>query len=101
MFVEVQFQLDEYFYHRFFAEIFLFLRKNPDVEHWQAVVLFEKRSRETDKQPPFRVLLDSPQVRCLYLEDLQDTVFDSIELSVLQLIMALLRELSEKRSVLL
>ena len=36
IFVEVQFQLDIYFYHRFFAEIFLFLRKNPGVQHWQA-----------------------------------------------------------------
>ena len=86
IFVEVQFQLDEYFYHRFFAEIFLFLRKNPDVEHWQAIVLFEKRSRETTRQQPFRSLLDSSQVQILYLSDLQEEAFDSLELSVLQLI---------------
>ena len=86
IFVEIQFQLDEFFYHRFFAEIFLFLRKNPDVEHWQAVVLFEQRNRETDKQQPFRTLLDSPQVQSLYLSDFQEIDFESIELSVLQLI---------------
>ena len=86
IFVEIQFQFDEYFYHRFFAEIFLFLRKNPDVKHWQAVVLFEKRSRETSNQQPFRTLLDSNQVQALYLTDIQDSDFESIELSVLQLI---------------
>ena len=70
IFVEIQFQLDEFFYHRFFAEIFLFLRKNPDVEHWQAVVLFEQRKpRNRHKQQPFRTLLDSPQVQSLYLSD--------------------------------
>lgn len=86
IFVEVQFQFDEYFYHRFFAEIFLFLRKNPDVEHWQAVVLFEQKNRETNRQQPFRTLLDSAQFQSLYLSDLQETPFESIELSILQLI---------------
>ncbi len=30
-FVEVQFQEDEFFYQRFFAEILLYLRQNPTV----------------------------------------------------------------------
>lgn len=88
IFVEVQFQRDEYFYHRFCAEIFLFLRKNPEVKYWQAIVLFEQQNRETDKQQPFRTLLDSAQIQRLYLQDLQDTTFESLELSVLQLIVA-------------
>ena len=86
IFVEVQFQFDEYFYHRFCAEIFLFLRKNPEVKYWQAIVLFEQQNRETDKQQPFRTLLDSAQIQRLYLRDLQYSTFESLELSVLQLI---------------
>ena len=86
IFVEVQFQKDSYFYHRFFSEIFLFLRQNPEIIHWQSVVLFERHSREPEQQQPFRVLLDSPQVHRIYLEDLDQISTSSLEVAVVQLI---------------
>ena len=36
-FIEVQFQKDPTFYHRFFAEIALFLAQHPQTVDWQAV----------------------------------------------------------------
>ncbi len=41
-FVEVQFQRDETFYARCFAEIFLYIKQFP-VRRWQAVVIYPSR----------------------------------------------------------
>ncbi|MEL6353784.1 MAG: Rpn family recombination-promoting nuclease/putative transposase [Cyanobacteria bacterium J06627_28] len=84
--VEVQFQHDTNFYRRFFSEIFLFLRHNPNVQHWQAAAIFEKRSREPVDQTPFQVLLESPQIHRIYLEDFKKVATDSIGEAILQLI---------------
>ncbi len=86
IFVEVQFQKDAYFYHRFFSEIFIFLRQNPEVTYWQAIVLFEKSSREPERQQPFLVLLNSDQVHRIYLEDLRQISSVSLEVAIVQLI---------------
>jgi predicted transposase/invertase (TIGR01784 family) len=43
-FVEVQFQRDRQIYRRLFAEIFLFLQKHPQVNHWRSVVIFPRAS---------------------------------------------------------
>lgn len=43
-FAEVQFQIDTNFYRRFFAEIFLYLRQNPSVNFWRAVVIYPQRN---------------------------------------------------------
>ena len=88
IFVEVQFQKDAVFYHRLFSEIFLFLKQNPQVQYWQAIVLFEKQSRETGKQQPFRLLLDSPQVHRVYLSDLQQAPSNSVGIGIIQLLTA-------------
>ena len=58
-FVEVQFQKDPYFYHRFFAEIFLFFDQYPQTADWKAVVLFARRSVKPDETQLFRTLLES------------------------------------------
>lgn len=88
IFVEVQCQNVPSFYRRFFAEIFLFLRHNPDVTYWRAVVIFERRSREpkAPQRLPFLALLESPQIYRIYLEDLQKSPADSVETAILQLI---------------
>jgi predicted transposase/invertase (TIGR01784 family) len=44
IFLEVQFQKDPNFYHRFFAEIHLFLKLHPSTFDWMAVVIFPERS---------------------------------------------------------
>jgi predicted transposase YdaD len=43
-FTEVQFQ-DELLYHRFFAELFLYLYRNPEVyDDWYGVLVFRVRA---------------------------------------------------------
>lgn len=87
-FVEVQFQKDPHFYHRFFAEIFLFFAQYPQTANWKAVVLFAKRSTEPDQTQLFYTLLEGDQVQRVYLEDLQDMPTESLGVGLLQLIMA-------------
>ncbi|MFQ3608484.1 MAG: DUF2887 domain-containing protein [Chloroherpetonaceae bacterium] len=51
-FVEAQFQTDEHFYARFFAEIFLYLKQYPTAK-WQAVVMYPSRSAEQKEIEPY------------------------------------------------
>jgi predicted transposase/invertase (TIGR01784 family) len=51
-FCEVQFQKDEFLYHRVFAELFLFLDQNPSTYDWYAVIIYPKRSLEADETSP-------------------------------------------------
>ncbi|MGB3296931.1 MAG: Rpn family recombination-promoting nuclease/putative transposase [Phormidesmis sp.] len=103
VFVEVQFQKDVRFYRRLFAEIFIFLRHNPNVAHWQALVIFERRSREPDQHQrlPFQTLLQSPQLHVIYLEDFQQASADSWEAAILQLIVTNPREAIQRAKVLI
>ncbi|MGK7907438.1 MAG: Rpn family recombination-promoting nuclease/putative transposase [Synechococcus sp.] len=87
-FVEIQFQLDPYFYHRFFAEIFLFLRQNPEMKDWHAVVLFAKRGIEPGQTQPFQPLLESELVSRIFLEDLQENASNSLGIGLAQLVAA-------------
>ncbi|MGD1897865.1 MAG: Rpn family recombination-promoting nuclease/putative transposase [Phormidesmis sp.] len=88
VFVEVQFQKDIQFYRRLFAEIFVFLSHNPNVIHWRAIVIFARRSREPAEQQrlPYQSLLNSDQVHRIYLEDFQELSTDSLNATILQLI---------------
>ena len=85
-FVEVQFQLDPTFYRRFFAEIFLYLRQNQSVDFWRAVVIYPKRSLDSDDQKPYKLLLNSPQVQRIYLDELGAAAENSLQLAIVQLI---------------
>ncbi len=87
-FVEIQFQLDPYFYHRFFAEIFLFLRQNPEMKDWHAVVLFAKRGIEPGQTQPFQPLLESELVSRIFLEDLQENASNSLGIGLVRLVAA-------------
>lgn len=70
-FCEVQFQKDERLYERLFAELFLyFYRQRERFCDWQAVVLYPSRSVEQSQVEPYRVLLDSPQVQRVFLDEL-------------------------------
>ncbi len=51
-FCEVQFQKDEFLYHRVFAELFLFLDQNPSTYDWYAVIIYPKRSLEPHPPAP-------------------------------------------------
>jgi len=85
-FVEVQFQKDQLLYHRFFAELFLYLNQNPATRDWQAVVVYPRRSLEPDESNLHRALLESSQVQRIYLEELAAVVEPSLGLGLVQLV---------------
>lgn len=70
-FVEAQFQLDDEFYGRFFAEIFLYL-KQYRVSQWHAVVIFPSRSTEQTEFGAYQGLLDTGLIRRIYLDELPE-----------------------------
>jgi predicted transposase/invertase (TIGR01784 family) len=70
VFVEVQFQPDDDFYPRFFSEIFLHLRQYSTLRPWCAVVIYPDRVTERAAPKAFCSLLELPEVRRIYLEDL-------------------------------
>ncbi|MDZ8051805.1 MAG: Rpn family recombination-promoting nuclease/putative transposase [Aulosira sp. ZfuVER01] len=72
-FAEVQFQKDEDLYHRFFSELFLFLyRHSIRYDDWFGVIIFPSRSLEPSNSMIHRALLESSQVRRVYLDELGD-----------------------------
>ncbi|MDZ7967952.1 MAG: Rpn family recombination-promoting nuclease/putative transposase [Nostoc sp. DedSLP03] len=72
-FAEVQFQKDEDLYHRFFSELFLFLyRHSIRYDDWFGVIIFPSRSLEPSNSMIHRALLESGQVRRVYLDELGD-----------------------------
>ncbi|KZL49030.1 hypothetical protein A2T98_14850 [Nodularia spumigena CENA596] len=70
-FAEVQFQKDDDLYHRFFSELFLFLyRHSIRYDDWFGVIIFPNRSIEPSNSMIHRALLESGQVRRVYLDEL-------------------------------
>jgi predicted transposase/invertase (TIGR01784 family) len=87
-FVEIQMQDDPEFYHRFFAEIHLYLKLHPKTVDWQAIVIFPDRSVEPTSRRLYRTHLNSDQVHRVYLEDFRDTSTESVGIGLMQLIVA-------------
>ena len=87
-FVEVQMQDDTEFYHRFFAEIHLYLKLHPKTVDWQAIVIFPSRNIEPKNQRLYRTYLSSDQVHRVYLEDFSTVLTESVGLGLMQLIVA-------------
>jgi len=86
-FLEAQFQTDNDFYARWFAEIFLFLFRQPTRRTaWRAVVIFRDRSIDSPIDEAYRPLLELPWVRRIYLQDLLQHPAPSQGLQLLQLI---------------
>lgn len=85
-FCEVQFQKDQQLYHRFFAELFLYLDQNPQTYDWQGVVIFPSRSLEPEESRLHQVLLDSPKVRRIYLNELGAVAELPLSLGVVRLV---------------
>jgi predicted transposase/invertase (TIGR01784 family) len=69
-FSEVQFQKDPQLYHRFFAEIFLYLAQHPTTHDWQGILIYPSRNLEPDQSRLHQVLLDSPKVKRVYLDEI-------------------------------
>ncbi|MDJ0706727.1 MAG: Rpn family recombination-promoting nuclease/putative transposase [Leptolyngbyaceae cyanobacterium MO_188.B28] len=85
-FVEVQFQKDEYLFRRLFAEVFLFLKQNPEIKDWQAVAIYPNRSIAPTDTEPYRVLLDSPRVQQICLDELGERQEVSMGLGLVRLV---------------
>jgi predicted transposase/invertase (TIGR01784 family) len=85
-FVETQMQDDPEFYHRFFAEIHLYLKLHPKTVDWQAVVIFPSRNIEPKSRHLHRANLNSDQVHRVYLDDFKDSSTESLGIGLMQLI---------------
>ena len=87
-FCEVQFQDDQNFYGRFFAEIFLYLSKTAFNNDWRGVVIYPHRRVESDQVVRYQDLLTSGRVTRIYLDELDDINQDSLGIATIKLIIA-------------
>lgn len=85
-FAEVQFQKDEELYDRFFAELMLYLYRNPSLyDDWQGVVIYPSRSLEPANTTIHRSLLNGPQVTRIYLDELGEPENQPVGIQLMQL----------------
>ncbi len=89
-FCEVQFQKDEQFYGRFFAEIFLYLSKTELSNDWQGVIIYPNRQVETDNRQRYQEVLNSPRITRIYLRVKGELNPDKKPQELLQLIETIL-----------
>ncbi|EAZ92526.1 Rpn family recombination-promoting nuclease/putative transposase [Crocosphaera chwakensis] len=85
-FCEVQFQKDEQFYGRFFAEIFLYLSKTELTNDWRGIIIYPNPQVETNNIQRYQDLLNSSKVTRVYLDQLENFEQTSIGLATVQLI---------------
>jgi predicted transposase/invertase (TIGR01784 family) len=87
-FSEVQFQKDHTLYHRFFAEIYTYLKQYPETPDWHGILIFPRRSLI----PPqkywhlYHTQFQGGQVTCIYLEDLADRQDLPVGLAIIYLV---------------
>jgi len=86
IFTEVQFQPDPELYHRFFGELFLYLRQYPRTADWQGILIYPQRTLRPPDSPLYQVLLDSPKVVQVYLDELGDMSQLPLSLGLLRLV---------------
>ena len=87
-FAEVQFQVDEEFYSRLFAEIFLYLRQNQPQNDWCAVVIYPNQSVDTKNIKHYREFFASQRVKCIYLDELGEPASLPIGIATVKLVIA-------------
>jgi predicted transposase/invertase (TIGR01784 family) len=85
-FCEVQFQRDPQLYHRFFAEVFLYLSQHPNTDDWQGVVIYPDRSLEPPELKLFQELLYRPRMQRIYLNELGSVADLPLGLGIVQLV---------------
>jgi predicted transposase/invertase (TIGR01784 family) len=85
-FSEVQFQKDPQLYHRFFAELFLYLAQHPSTHDWQGILIYPDRTLEPNEARLHQVLLDSPKVRRVYLNELGAAASLPLSLGLVKLV---------------
>lgn len=84
-FVEVQFQPDAQLYHRFFAELFLYLAQNSKTADWRGVLIYPNRQVSPKQTPLYQQLIDSSKVQEIYLNELENVDL-SLGVSLVKLI---------------
>ncbi|MFQ3608140.1 MAG: Rpn family recombination-promoting nuclease/putative transposase [Chloroherpetonaceae bacterium] len=94
-FVEAQFQPDEHFYARLFAEIFLYLKQYPTVK-WTAVVIYPSRSAEQKAIEPYAELLALKRVKRIYLDELPQSKLKFKAVALYELLIAREEEAGER-----
>jgi predicted transposase/invertase (TIGR01784 family) len=87
-FSEIQFQKDRHLYHRFFAEIFTYLKQYPETPDWQGILIFPGRSLIPPQKywQLYRSPFQGGQVTCIYLEDLANRPNLPLGLQIIQLV---------------
>jgi predicted transposase/invertase (TIGR01784 family) len=85
-FVEVQFQRDDQLYHRFFAELFLYLAQNPNTADWRGVLVYPNCQIQPQQTPLHQILMESDKVQQIYLSELGAINSLPMGLSLLKLI---------------
>lgn len=69
-FVEFQTYKDEEFYERLFGEVFVYFRQyRPPNQEWYAIIIYDRRSSETQFHPRYQLLMDN-YVHRIYLSEL-------------------------------
>ena len=86
VFVEVQYQPDELFYGRFFAEILLYLYRCQPPHPWRALVVYPHRAVERLNEPHYGSLLNLPEVQRVYLEDFAERPATTMGMRLIQLL---------------
>lgn len=87
-FVEVQFQKNPDFYWSFVGEIFLYLSQYKPLQDWKAVAVFADRNLDEGIPRQFHELFVSQRIRCVYLDTLRDRSANSLEVGIVELIIA-------------
>ena len=85
-FVEVQFRYNGNIYSNLFAEIFTYLDQNDPKQDWRGVVIYGSSSFEPKHLTPYRALLNSEQVTRIYLDELPESNFQSLNMKAVELI---------------
>jgi predicted transposase YdaD len=85
-FVEFQCYQYEEFYDKIFPKIFLYFQQyNPPNQDWRAIVIYDKRSRETKCPPRYLGLVDNHLLR-FYLDEIDFKASQSLGLGIIKLV---------------
>jgi predicted transposase YdaD len=88
VFLQVILQPDDEFYARWFSSIFTFLHQQGGDRDWKAIVIYPDRATERPPPPAFAPLLDLPRIKRVYLEDIAGQPSTSLDMELLQLLIA-------------
>ncbi|MBL1209503.1 DUF2887 domain-containing protein [Geminocystis sp. GBBB08] len=87
IFLEAQMQKDDKFYHRYFAQIFLYLKQYEVKRLWKGLLILRNRNNDLGSEIPYKILLEN-NIKRLYLEDLLTRENLPSNLALLKLIVA-------------